>query len=114
MRELSSPLDMISSTSDILRAFASIGFVISYLPIKKISNDSVSCYQISCLPRYSKKQQFRLANTVLESLGFSTSEITVDVGSVDLQRRSYIKAVHKEVYITYHVDLGILEIYLGM
>ena len=113
MRELGSPLMNISGSADIIREFGRLGFVVSTIPVAKLSNDNLVYHQISCLPKYSIKQQFRLADMALQSLGFSTSEITLDVGDRAMMRRAYIKAVHQGLYVTYHIDLGLLEIYMG-
>lgn len=113
MRELGSPKMTISGTQDIIRAFTRLSFIIAPIPVAKLSNDTTVIFQISCLPKFSIKQQFRLADVAFQGLGFSSAEISLDVGDKNLQRRSYIKAVHQDMYITYHIDLGLLEIFLG-
>ncbi len=113
MRELGSPLSNISGSADVIREFTRQGFIISTIPVPKLSGTNLVYHQISCLPKFSTKQQFRLAYMSLQTLGFSSSEITLDTGDRAMMRRSYIKAVHGGLYVTYHIDLGLLEIYMG-
>ena len=103
----------IDGTQDVIRAFTKLNFVIGYIPVAKLTTDSVLFYQISCLPKFTYKQQVMLAVNALLSLGFRNAGILIDATSVDPNKRHTITASHSGISVTYHIDLGLLEITIG-
>ncbi len=113
MRELSSNM-AIDGAQDVIRAFTKLNFVVSLNPIAKLTNDITSTHQISCLPKFTRKQQTLLAVQALENLGFRTAGIIVDTVSTDPLKRHSISAVSDYgISIKYRIDLGLLEIVMG-
>jgi len=112
MIELSNQM-AIDGTQDVIRAFSKLNFVVSQVPIAKLTNETTYFYQISTLPKFTYKQQYLLAVQALTNLGFRQAGIIIDVACTDPNKRRTIKASHSGISVTYHIDLGLLEILLG-
>lgn len=112
MIELSNDM-AIDGTQDVIRAFAKLNFVVSLMPVAKLTNETTSFHQISTLPKFTYKQQCLLAVQALTSLGFRQAGIIIDVACTDPNKRRTIKAGHAGINVTYHIDLGLLEIIIG-
>lgn len=112
MIELSNQM-AIDGTQDIIRAFAKLNFVVGLVPVAKLSNEITTFHQVSCLPKFTYKQQYLLAIQALTNLGFRQAGIIIDVTCTDPNKRRTIKASNAGISITYHIDLGLLEITIG-
>lgn len=103
----------IDGSQDVIRAFTKLNFIVGYTPVVKLTTDTVLFHQISCLPKFTYKQQIMLAVNAFISLGFRNAGIVVDATTIDPNKRRTIKASHAGISVTYHLDLGLLEITIG-
>jgi hypothetical protein len=102
------------SSRSILQNFKRLDFVINYIPIAKISDEDKSSYQISALPKYTFQQQVKLACKALEMSGFDRAQIRTEVVSTKPNFRKKIQATNTSWVVTYHIDLGLIEIYMAV